>query len=536
MTDLLSSRKVFFILLALTLVLRIMFESIYPKLVSDHSIQIEAGKNFLDRGQMSSTWVEANDLSQIQSKPLKMWPLGFSFFVVIFHFFTNNYMYSAICFQCLGAVLFILACVRLLSYVGVKLMYVNLFLLLYAVNPAPFAYLGSTDLFTVGLFMWIVYFTLKEMNNVKINYGTILMLSFLVFLTAVIRFACIPNMVIIPLAFFFLWLVKRQRSFLIKSILSFAFTFGMIFVFYKVFPFDNTRTGFLDNLKNGNLYFSLLKWFDPFSFKGLFYSRPIEFRLPHNWAIITAYLVLSMLFAIVFFVAILKRFIPGLKMKKWLQEKRGNTTLEDHLTFVFIATFLVVVGFVTLQTLTTPPESNSFGPSWMPPVWTFVYCTRYFIYLMALIVIMFFIKLETAKKWMFAFYTICFVWGGLNFLYNNYQFFTSNGNGGGSSWINDKPAITTYALINTLPAGNLVIYGHHTNKRKEGLITNFSKAHPTDDYERIIAEDFQTTRPVTLLLSMPKELSVPEVQFLEKHAHKILANLDKEQLIQFDLK
>ena len=78
--------------------------------------------------------------------------------------------------------------------------------------------------------------------------------------------------------------------------------------------------------------------------------------------------------------------------------KQKNINQNALIALMFTCTFTVIVGFITLQTLTSSPENNSFGPAWMPKIWTFVYCTRYFIYIMFLIIILFFIAYNQSKQ------------------------------------------------------------------------------------------------------------------------------------------
>jgi len=174
----------------------------YPLLTSDHSVQIEAAKNFKELGVFSQSWVESNDLSTIKSKPLQMWPIGLSIFIYLFGFITHNLIYAEILFQCIGSILFIVGIFKILKLFNLSNHFLSLFLLLYAFNYAPFLYLGSTDLFTSSLFIWIVYYSISEIMREGNSLIYLFLISFLSFITAILRFACIPNLIIIPFVFF----------------------------------------------------------------------------------------------------------------------------------------------------------------------------------------------------------------------------------------------------------------------------------------------------------------------------------------------
>ena len=546
MRSFLSSQKTYLVILLVTIILRLLSEINNPILTSDYSIQIEAAKNFIKTGSFSHTWVNAADLSTIKSSPLTTWPVGISFFAVFFNFFTSNLIYSQICFQCLGVLLFIFGSIKLLKFFKVDLIYINLFLLLYAFNSAPFYYLGPTDLFTASLFLWLVYLALKQSNNSDYNVWQISYIIILTFIAATLRFACIPNIVIIPTYFFVLALLNRNKNFFIKGTIILAGSSLLVMLFYIIFPIDGGRVSFIDTLKSGNLYYSHLKWFDAFPLKSLFFTRVIEFRLPYNALVIFLYRVGLLLFSFLFLAFLLSRFIKKLNIFIFIKEfKQKNISQNALVALMFICTFTVIVGFITLQTLTSSPENNSFGPTWMPKIWTFVYCTRYFIYIMFLIIILFFIAYHQSKKenklvfkLFNSLYVLFFCWAFLYWLFINYQFYSPTGNGAGSEWINEKTNITIFNKINAIQKTKpnaAIVFTSYKNKMVEGLITSYSAATPTDDYEAIINNNFKNTLPVTLMIEMPINKTSAEQKFLNEHKHLVLNSFKNEQLITINL-
>lgn len=545
MTRLLNSRKTYFFLLFIAITLRVLFEVNNPKLTSDHSIQIEAAKNYIESGTFSHSWVQADDLSKINLSPLKMWPLGLSFAVLFFNMFTDDLIYANICFQVLASLLFISGALRLLNYFKVSLPTINLFLLLYAFNPAPFSYLGSTDLFTGSLFLWITYFSLKESESAVLNFKNITWIALLSWFCAVMRFACIPNIVIVPFFFFLAGLILRKKNYFIKAGIIMGLTTLFVLIFYKLFPIDNSRTGFIETIKSGNFYYSHLKWFDAFPVKGLFFTRPIEFHLPHKPFLILAYRITLHILSFGFLLLILLSFIPKMKLKTWLNNFKQRTDKEHLLILLFAAISAVIIGFITLQSLTTPPEANSFGPSWMPPLWTFVYTTRYFIYIIMLIIILYFIACQNAvskrkgtSKILLLAYPLFLAWAVFYFAFINYQYYSPKGNGGGSEWKNKKNQIEAYRLINSLKSENPqmpVVHAHYKDKLVEGLITNYAKANSTDDYDLIVQNKFSNSEPLILLLTMPLTISAQEEDFLKTRSHTVMKKLDKEQIVRFNL-
>jgi hypothetical protein len=536
----------FYFLLLLTLFLRVLSEINNPLLTSDHSVQLEAAKNFIQNGTFTKQWVKSADLSEIHQEPLKMWPIGLSIIVTILNYLTHNLIYAEILFQCIGVVFFILGIVKVLKLLNVSEYVVSLFLVLFAFNSAPFLYLGSTDLFTAALFIWVIYYTINELYNSNTSYLNIILISTLSFLAAVTRFACIPNLFIIPFVFLFIGVFKKSRKFLFDFALISLISFALTIVFYVKFPFSSGRTGFIDNIKTGTFYFSHLKWFDPFAIKAFFYTRPLEFRLPHNSNILFLYRAGLLACFILFLLLLISTIIKKTNFFSWLKKIiKNKLDKNDSLILVFFSTFLIVVSFISLQSITTLPESNSFGPSWMPPLWTFVYSTRYFVYPITLVIVMFFVSFqisfyENARPNLIfkSIYYMSLTWSLLFWSFTQYQYYSSKGNGAGSQWINKANSIAAFNVINEVHKSNLktqIVYAHYENKFEEGLVTNYSYSYPTDDYNDIVAGHFSNSNKLILIMSMPNNLSNNELVFLEKHNHTILKNFKNEKLIKINL-
>ncbi|MBK9283202.1 MAG: hypothetical protein IPM51_02675 [Sphingobacteriaceae bacterium] len=546
MIQLLKKSKFFYLFFVLAIFLRILSASFNPILTSDYSIQLEAAKNYHNSGKFNLNWVNAENLSQIQSQPMNGWPVGSSFIYVLLNWFTGNLIYSQILFQCIGVLLFLIASVKLLRYFSVSDYHINLFLLLFAFNPSPFYYLGPTDLFTASLFLWIIYHSFWEVRAAQFRLKALLLISILSFITATVRLACIPNLIILPLFFFVVYLYSKRKEHLWQSVTILSISVILTFIFYKIYPFNSERTGFLSNLIHGNLFFNHLKWFDPFPIKALLFTRPIEFHLPHLSALILTYRISLLLISFGFLALILNNFIPNLKFKAWIKNFKKNMANKNYLlTLLFLVSFAVITGFIAMQSLTTGPENNSFGPSWMPPLWTFVYATRYFVYLHFIIIVLYFIGYsenqnvgnKSLKLYKLT-YSIFLVWAILYWGFINYQFLSKKGNGGGSEWVNEKVAIATFREIQTIKSENLsaqIVSIHHKNKKAEGLVTNYSAATPCDDYEKIMRNEFKNSSPVTLIITMPKNLSPNEKKFLNTHAFKVLKVFDQELIVKVDL-
>ncbi|MGZ5551787.1 MAG: hypothetical protein ACXWE7_13475, partial [Nitrososphaeraceae archaeon] len=88
-----------YIILLLTLTLRILSEINFPALTSDNAALIEAAKNFSNDSKFSNSWVESADLSVVKSESLARWPIGHSSVIAGLNLMTNNLIYAEILFQ-----------------------------------------------------------------------------------------------------------------------------------------------------------------------------------------------------------------------------------------------------------------------------------------------------------------------------------------------------------------------------------------------------------------------------------------------------
>lgn len=537
--------EVYYIALLLCLVFRVLFAINNPVLSSDYSIQYEAAKNYEMTGHFVNSQVASSNLNLVIEKPLGLWPVGFSMVALFLNLFMGNMIYTAIFIQALAAILLITGILKVMQTLQLSRRTQTLFLILFAVNNSIFYYAGSSDLFTAGLFVWTVFLVLASINQNKFNVGLIIVISFLSFLSAAMRMACIPNLAIIPLFYAILFILKKEKKFLWYSLLIGLIGVSFTFLFYQGFPIDSSRTSFVENLKSGNLYFSGLKWFDPFPIKAFFFTRPFEYRLPNNSQLLFFYRSTIMLASIGFTIFLFSGVILKLKFRKWLKDLFSKKwRLHDSFLLILFCASTVIVSFITLQTLTSAPEFNSFGPTWMPPYWTFVYSTRYFIFVMTLLIILFFVGYDQntvplfKKRFFNIIYIVSFLFALGYGVFMNYQFYSPKGNGAGSEWINKKELIFAYDKMNSIYKTENkphIVYSHFNYKSNEGLITGYSFSHTCNEYTNIVGNKFYYAKPLVLILAMPLHLNEKEQLFLKRHSFSILGVSESEQIIRINL-
>src|SRR5208282_4898542 len=114
---------------------------------------------------------------------------------------TSSFINAAVLLQCISVIILIFGFIKLFRVLEVCQTTISLFLLFLAFTPTPFSYLGTTDLLTGALFLWAIACSIDLYNNNITVWKNIILISLLLVLSCMLRFACIPNLVILPLFF-----------------------------------------------------------------------------------------------------------------------------------------------------------------------------------------------------------------------------------------------------------------------------------------------------------------------------------------------
>ncbi len=538
-----KSNKYYLASLLFCIVLRVLFCVNNPVLTSDNSIQYEAGKNYLMIGKLSNSYVNADNLNQVYEKPLKAWPVSLSILILLINMFSRDFIVSAVIIQIIGSLMLLFGILKTLQLLNISKKTQGLFLIFFAFSNSIFYYCGPTDVLTAGIFSWVIFFSLKLTNTNGKEWLYVVLIAVFSALAALIRMACIPNLAIVPFFLLLIYFLKKKTSYLYHSFIIGGLSLLITVLFYYYFPIDSGRTSFINNIKNGIFFFSHLKWMDPFPIKSFLYMRPIDFHLPNNPTLIFLYRAGLLILSFSFFLFLIYLSLKKINSTTWMQRVKNNNNSSLH-TLLLLSTSLIVVSFISLQSVTTPPESNSFGPSWMPPFWTFVYSTRYFVYIMVGIIILFFDEMNKSfqdlkNKLVFKYLYVLFVsYSFCYFLFSNYQYYSPRGNGAASEWINEKEAIAAYRSINKIyehENNPHIVYCHYKKRYIEGLVTNFAFAHTCNDYENIINNESKHTQPMVLILAMPRTLSRKELTYLANHSFQVLYVSNKEIITRINL-
>ena len=537
----------FWFCLLLALALRVKNETNFPQLDSDYATETEAAKNFIAGHGFSTSTVNPENLSEITYAPLTTWPVGYAMLLVPFYYVCGSFITSAVLVQCISTILLLFGIIKLLRTFNISQLTISLCLLFLAFSPTPFSYLGTTDQLTGAFFLWIIAYSIDIYNSDKTEWKKIIVISMLLVLSCMLRFACIPNIVIIPtfLAACAIW-QKKYKLLIPASIIIFFSLVGTV-IFFSIFKIDSGRTGFLQNLIHFNLYYKHMLWFDSYPIKALFFPRPIEFRLPHNLMLIRIFRIGLHLASLLFIIYLISYFIKKVKLSNSIKHSENKNIFP--FLILFASATLTICGFISMQSLTTGPENNSFGPSWMPKMWTFVYCTRYFVILILLFQVLFFMMLNEALESINknkisnsiakSLYVLALGSSVLQWAYTTTQYHF--GNGAASYWHNGKSEIATFHILNQACEENpktKIIYSCFNRVSYDGgSMSLYSKAYVCRDYQKMMGSDFKHNDPTILYVLMPKEnLNEKELAFLSTYKPETVQTFETGTLYRTNLK
>ncbi len=544
---LLAKRGTYIFLVCFALLIHFKHEIYFPQITSDEGVQIQAAKGYTEGKGFANYSAPATDLSKEQCTPLKLWPVGFSMFLVLSWHIFHDWILAALFWQLTGVCTLLFSMLRILNLFRISDSLKSVFVLFFALNASPSFYWATTDMLAAGIFLWAAGLALKQATTGNFGLGICVLIAVLSTVNCTLRFASIPNMVIIPGFYLLMGLMRKEKGPIIAAFVIGGCSLLFTFLFFSVFSIDHSRTSFLEDIKHMNFLWSNLKWFDSFPLKAFFYMSPIEYRFPvsHPGMIRIGRLLIHFLS-----LCILSFFGWKLLIRDKIQLFRASAVSEQRLLFSYVLLMLVfscaVIGLMSLESITSAPERNSFGPPWMPNMWTFVYCTRYFAVIMLMLQLLLFIllsrtTLQQERRTVFLLRGLAgasLVYGFLFFGYSNYQMYSPHGNGGASYWYNEKEEVEIYRTINRIhkqePASKLV---YAEADQRNDPMTVFSEATTCENYNAIVSGHYAAGRHLVLLLKMhPANLQTSDEQlFIQMHHAKLLIGARNSELYRVDI-
>ena len=357
----LKGKIILYIVIALSLLIRINFEITNADMYNDKVIQIGAAKNLINGHGLSISSVSFDDITKIKSTFLTIWPPGYSLLIIPFYYIANDFLNASIIIDIICVILLYQAILMLLNCLNIswkRQMYLFVFL---GLSFTPFYHLNSTDLISLTFFQWAVYLSVYYLKyNTKLFQISILSGLFL-FFTGFMRYSYYPLMFAVPLALFLIGLSDKQRKTIQFAVISGAVSAILLITqtyFIKLFSGNLYRS-----FNNGGLYPNNLLKIDAFPFKSFFFYEGFLDKIFKSYPFIEpVFIIASYLFSIIIIFEIF-RFIFN---------KQQTNRLLKYFLIIGLTALIVNVLFLSYMSLTHK------GETWKTPPWTFVEATRYY--------------------------------------------------------------------------------------------------------------------------------------------------------------
>ena len=350
-----------FVVIVLSLALRITHEITYQDMYVDKMVQIAAAKNLLMGNGFTFSTLNSNDFTVLSSTFVNKYAPGYSLMLIPLYNITGDFAQAALMMDILFVVLLFLALILLLKTLDIPPQRQILFFVFAGISFTPFYHLSSSDLMALTFFQWAVfvavYFMKKKNHYVPLS----LLTGVLCFLTGFMKFNYYPLMFALPLGIFIIGLFDKAKKVISFSILA-GFTAAVLLATQSLLLKLFSGSMFFVGDPKGFFPENLAK-FDVFPFKSLFF---------YEGALQVVFNILPILKPVYLFVAALFSLMIVFEILRYILRKFDAAKLtKDYLTLG------ITVLFVNILFLIYMSLSHK-GQSWEVPPWTPVEETRYY--------------------------------------------------------------------------------------------------------------------------------------------------------------
>ncbi|MCB9046928.1 MAG: hypothetical protein H6550_12420 [Chitinophagales bacterium] len=376
--------KYIIVLLILSCVGRISLTLHYMDLLPDKVRHILAAKNMNEGHGFATSYQSIENVTETVYTPITAWPPGYSILVGAMQKITGGYLSAAIAIDVLSVILFYLGLYVLLDRYKEQLnkSIAAFILIFFGVSLAPFGQLSSTDLLSISFFMFAVGLFMKWIDNGMKTNWVVLLFVLSAFIPAFARYGYYPIVFIFPIFLFALFLLKRDKAYLFRSVTLFVL-FGGLIALYAYYQYrlsgvtPATTLPERHRVDDGvSIYWENIKEFNEFVYNGILSDFFITNRLSGTLALIYKSIKLLITFAFCF-------LIIHVCYREYISKRLRNVNL-----FILV-TYLVNVSFLVLLSLKNPMDRSMTGD--VLYVWTYVIELRYFApsYILALIFVLY---------------------------------------------------------------------------------------------------------------------------------------------------
>lgn len=385
--------SIFIILLAI--IARIIQLNFFYNVRVDGMYQVMAMENFVNGHGISVSETLPANLALPVYHPLINWPPGYSILLSPFYILTgHNYIIAGLALDILAAIALILFTRRILKLLLVPIHFVNLFTLLTGFFIYYFYFINSSDAIAISLMVIAIYFGLKLIKGDS-GIGSLIGLTFCLFLSGLIKYLFIPVIIIVPLFIYVKARADKNISLKRSAVVSFLILLVSLSALLLWQKLNSGSATYISESTRG---------FFPGNLKNFYPAIPASFVNPDSISIVTNSSFYDIVFRLFQIAHILVLLIAFIYMVRRIV-KSGFKNLDIANSFLYLSFFLAVAitAVLVVLSLRVGKEENYPG-HW----WTYVEEARYYGLIAVLIHILVFtiykFKIKYPARLRYAFY------------------------------------------------------------------------------------------------------------------------------------
>lgn len=370
----------FFLVVSITLLLRIEYEVVYNDYGGDKAHQLSAAKHFLEGKNISRCDVDTSDLSIDNYSTFSSWPYGYPLMVSLGSVLTGDFLRASILLDVGAVILLTVVSLQLVSLLGVDRRGRMVVLLFLAFTHAPFIYTTSSGLIALSFYMLTFCYSLRLLLGGEQHPLKWVMLGSILFLPSFLRYAYYPLIVPIPLAALWIGYKTKRNSLMKGAVISMITASALLVIQFAVMKWNTGQFSSISN-KGTGLFFHHLLCMDPFPIKALFLTGTFRRLLgyPHGSVLFEFLLIVG---SCVILGVILFQIT---KDRVWQLAPKDKDVLWKAFLMIGGLTVFLNITMLMFLSVTYAPQTD-----WTS-FWTAVQATRYYAPSMFFIILFFFV-------------------------------------------------------------------------------------------------------------------------------------------------
>lgn len=367
-----KSKTILIVIIIISLALKMWNEVVYDDMDIDKLTQIATAKNLVSGNGFTVGGFGSGDFTLMNKHFSVKYAPAYSLFIIPFYLITGNFHMAAVMMDMFFVLLLYLALIKLFICLDIPYKKQMIFFAFLGISFTPMYHLTSSDLISLAIFQWAVYFSICFLKIKTKQIGLGILSGFLLFLTGASRYSYYPMIFALPFSVFIIGTIKRDRVIKLFSVFSGGSAFFFLLlqsIILKLLSGSAVR-----DLDETGFFLRNMLSMDLFPFKSLVFYEGLDKILFNIHPFMEPAFIITAAFFSAWIVFEILRFI----IRKTMQD-----SLRKEYFVTGITVLMVNVFFLAFLSLTHK------GQEWKVPPWTFVEETRYYSQSMLFIAIAF---------------------------------------------------------------------------------------------------------------------------------------------------